>query len=881
MKRIVLWLMIGLMVVSVLQPIGVKAETLLIVDELFAGESRIVVSNRGYGELTVKAEDETILFSRNVWAGKQTLELNRTLREGELISFYLNGQFVQEHTVSTRLVTIASPMIEELDEDAISITGRGIEGSFVDFYINGQFLRSTYEPIRSERRFYLNLQSGLQVDDRVAVRLRNAKGEVSETVEVTVNAAQESLDLFLNPYYADMGSVIGKVKPLSKLYVKRADGTLIAQLSDTYYSFTIPILERLEEGETLTVTPYSFWGREGKSETLQVRKARTKLPISSALYEGDEHLWLSSDRDTASYSYFEVKDESGVKLGWNTYGEIYLKRQLVKEELTLTFFDYWDGKLGETKVKVLSRNEDENPTVEPPSIDFVKTITNQTRWASLCTNTYVDGIYRIIALNDQGELLDYRYIDNYKCEMHLNKPLSAGTSFTVQIVDGRDGEVYREEVIEVVEATKVSSPIVQKITDRSTYIEGRVTETEWVEDNIITVNDATNRKLCETHVNFDRTFSCQLKELLPAGMTVSVTQTADGYYPSDPTVATVSRTFNEPTPPIVIVPPSEVKPGAPILHPVTSDALGLTGSGTPGLVVKAWNEFGFRLGEATVNTDGSFRIPLERKLPQGIGVRVVQLQGGTMSDGAQTYVQEGESVTLRLMDTLTDASTRLTGHLERMAFTPVRVELRQGKTVLAKDETTFFFRLDFKPQTKPLTIVLIHADGSETTQTIQPLDTTPPTLATVSTLTDRSTRVFGRAEAGSTIVVRHDKKRLTTKTTTAGVYSLNLPKLRIGEVVTVQAMDEAGNTSPILQRTVLGVQAPLTATASSRVVTGKGEPGSLVRVFSNNKMIGKTVKVDAKGTYRVSIPTQPKGKRLLVTQQKTGYVKQTQTVLIQ
>ena len=141
--------------------------------------------------------------------------------------------------------------------------------------------------------------------------------------------------------------------------------------------------------------------------------------------------------------------------------------------------------------------------------------------------------------------------------------------------------------------------------------------------------------------------------------------------------------------------------------------------------------------------------------------------------------------------------------------------------------------------------------------------------------------MFGRAEAGSTVVVHHDKKRLTTKTTTAGVYSLNLPKFRIGEVVTVQAMDEAGNTSPILQRTVLGMQAQLTATAFPRVVTGKGEPGSLVRVFSNNKMIGKTVKVDAKGMYRVSIPTQPKGKRLLVTQQKTGYVKQTQTVLIQ
>ena len=76
------------------------------------------------------------------------------------------------------------------------------------------------------------------------------------------------------------------------------------------------------------------------------------------------------------------------------------------------------------------------------------------------------------------------------------------------------------------------------------------------------VYDNRQNKLCETHVNFDRTFSCQLKELLPAGTNVYIIQSADGYYPSDPTVATVSQTFNEPTPPIVIVPPSKMKPGA-------------------------------------------------------------------------------------------------------------------------------------------------------------------------------------------------------------------------------------------------------------------------------------------------------------------------------
>ncbi|WP_161568944.1 Ig-like domain-containing protein [Exiguobacterium sp. SH0S2] len=474
---------------------------------------------------------------------------------------------------------------------------------------------------------------------------------------------------------------------------------------------------------------------------------------------------------------------------------------------------------------------------------------------------------------------------NNECYQRFDHFFEAGQTLILKLIDDDSGEVVREEMVSVVEAPTLTKPIIKPLTDRHAWIEGTVDQkisinAQQFDDQAVFVMDEQQNKLCEAHINYDGTFSCQLKGLLPAGTTVYVTQTADGYYPSEATAVTVVRTFAEPAPPIIIVPPSDVKPGTPILHPVTSDALSLTGAGTPGLVVKAWNEFGFRLGEATVSPDGSFRVPLERELPQDIGIRVVQLQDGKMSDGAQTYVRAGENVKLKMLDTVTDTSTRLSGHLERMSFTPIRVELRQGKTILATDETTFFFRLDFKPQTEPLTLALIYANGHETAQTIHPIDTTAPKLATVSTLTNRSTRVFGRAEAGSTIIVHHNKKRLTTTVSSAGIYSLNLPQLTRGDVVSVQAIDATGNTSSTIKRTVLGVQTKLTTTATPRLVTGKGEPGALVRVFVGTKMIGKTVKVDVKGTYRVTIPAQVKGKSLFVTQKKTGYVKQTQSVIV-
>ena len=743
MKRIVLWLMIGLMVVSLLQPIGVKAEALLTVDELFAGENRVVVSNIGYGGLTVKAEDETILFSRNVWEGKQTLELNRILREGELISFYLNGQFVHSQATVNRKVTIPAPTLDRVNEDSREVTGIGTIGTTVELFRNGEYIDSQFN--QYQRLFTINLRNALKTGDKVGIRLKNDRGEVSPIVETTVQAETKEMGLRIEPYFEDMYRVTGSVNKWSKIYLSLEDGTMLGQVEvRSGNNFSVEIPERLHEGDRIIVTPYSTWGREGNSQTITVQKPRTILPRTQGkLYPWMDNMMVEVSDHTPEFEKIRVIDEQDNVINLNHWKYIDFTRPLVAgEKVTIQFIDFWGETIGEYSINVKDDEMNHPPIVNDPGVDeieFVRTVSNQQRIISFCPK-YDAPDFRLKVYTSETNQVIPEHESFYECNLRFEKPFETGQMLTLKVIDKSSNETVREVKIEVVEATKLSSPSLKPLSDRSTWIEGTVERkinvaADQIDDQTVYVYDNRQNKLCETHVNFDRTFSCPLKGLLPAGTIVSITQTADGYYPSDPTVATVSRTFNEPTPPIVIVPPSEVKPGAPILHPVTSDALGLTGSGTPGLVVKAWNEFGFRLGEATVNTDGSFRIPLERKLPQGIGIRVVQLQDGKISDGAQTYVQEGENVTLRLMDTLTDASTRLTGHLERMAFTPVRVELRQGKTVLAKDETTFFFRLDFKPQNGPLTLVLIHADGNETMQTIQPLDTTPPTLATMSTLT--------------------------------------------------------------------------------------------------------------------------------------------------
>ncbi|MGY0203698.1 Ig-like domain-containing protein, partial [Acinetobacter soli] len=154
------------------------------------------------------------------------------------------------------------------------------------------------------------------------------------------------------------------------------------------------------------------------------------------------------------------------------------------------------------------------------------------------------------------------------------------------------------------------------------------------------------------------------------------------------------------------------------------------------------------------------------------------------------------------------------------------------------------------------------------------IDKVAPSKPTISTLTNKSTKVNGKAEKGSTVSITYNGRTHTTKASTAGTYSYSLKTTKAGTTVSVRAKDAAGNLSTAALSKVLNTFATFTVNtvkSSATSVTGKGNRAATVQAFVGTKAISKTAKVDSKGNYKLTIPRQKAGVTVTVKMTQTGY----------
>ncbi|TCI66803.1 MULTISPECIES: Ig-like domain-containing protein [unclassified Exiguobacterium] len=154
------------------------------------------------------------------------------------------------------------------------------------------------------------------------------------------------------------------------------------------------------------------------------------------------------------------------------------------------------------------------------------------------------------------------------------------------------------------------------------------------------------------------------------------------------------------------------------------------------------------------------------------------------------------------------------------------------------------------------------------------IDKVAPSKPSISTLTNKSTKVTGKAEKGSMVSITYNGRTYTTKASTAGTYSYSLKTTKAGATLTVRAKDAAGNLSTTASSKVLNTFATFTVNtvkSSATSVTGKGNKAATVQAFVGTKAISKTAKVDSKGNYKLTIPRQKAGATVTVKMTQTGY----------
>ncbi|MFY0780724.1 Ig-like domain-containing protein [Peribacillus simplex] len=149
-----------------------------------------------------------------------------------------------------------------------------------------------------------------------------------------------------------------------------------------------------------------------------------------------------------------------------------------------------------------------------------------------------------------------------------------------------------------------------------------------------------------------------------------------------------------------------------------------------------------------------------------------------------------------------------------------------------------------------------------------PVDNAAPTIPSVNEVTDKTTNVTGKAEAGSTLTVKAGTKGIgTAKASTVGTYTVSIPKQKAGTKITVTATDDAGNTSAAKEITVKDVTAPSTPTVNAvydnaMVITGKAETNAKVYAMVGSNKIGEATAKNS--AYSMKIAKQKAGTSILI-----------------
>lgn len=149
------------------------------------------------------------------------------------------------------------------------------------------------------------------------------------------------------------------------------------------------------------------------------------------------------------------------------------------------------------------------------------------------------------------------------------------------------------------------------------------------------------------------------------------------------------------------------------------------------------------------------------------------------------------------------------------------------------------------------------------TQTVTVLDKTPPANPTVNPVADNQTSTFGKAEGGAIIYVKVGTTQIGKGVATSnGTFTISIPKQKAGTIMSVYAVDKAGNISASTFVKVMDKTAPSAPSVDEikdydKKVSGKGEVGSTVTVKEGSKVVGAG-KVDRAGKYVVTINSAKK-----------------------
>lgn len=322
------------------------------------------------------------------------------------------------------------------------------------------------------------------------------------------------------------------------------------------------------------------------------------------------------------------------------------------------------------------------------------------------------------------------------------------------------------------------------------------------------------------------------------------------------------------------------KPDAPIVLPVESQAISITGQAKKGSTVKVYTEEKL-IGEANTMPDGSFAVSIPPQ-PYGTKLSVIAGNKAGLSDSTSVIVglvPPAEPV----VNEITDNDQKVTGTgtpgTEVLIF---REDTLIGQGNVAEDGT-FSVSIPTQKVGTVLDTYLKNTIGlSQPTKKKVVLG--KPQTMNVNEITDLDDTISGTGKENAHVTVfKGDKVIAEGEAFDDGSFTLEIPVQKAGTIIKLQQQNEAGK-GPVAEAIVL-----LTAPKKPKVnqvtdrdtnVTGQGKAQTETAVTNlEGEVIGKSIS-DSNGKFTISIPLQKAYTILLVKQENAKGVSLPATIMV-
>lgn len=313
--------------------------------------------------------------------------------------------------------------------------------------------------------------------------------------------------------------------------------------------------------------------------------------------------------------------------------------------------------------------------------------------------------------------------------------------------------------------------------------------------------------------------------------------------------------------------PDITAPASPVVNKVGDSDSAITGTAEATATVYAIAG-GSEIGRNTANQAGGFQLSIS---PQKAGTRIevyAMDPSGNVSEPAIVTVEDVTAPGTPQVNNVTDQDSSVTGTAEQNSEITVKAGTESWSGNV-NTEGQFSVAI---PKQKAGTLIEVTAKdvagNVSHAAKVTVVDGDIPAAPIVRKITDQSTAVTGNAEVETEINVKIGTASWKGNTDAEGIFSVAIPKQKVGTIIEVTATDREGNVSPSAKVTVVDGTPPAAPTVNkvndqAVAVTGSAEKGSEVTVKIGTDSWKGTANTE--GQFSITIPKQKAGTIIEVT----------------